>query len=424
MVPLPGRIRHAAARRSHRARNAIALAVGGVLALTGAGVAAAYVHLDSNVKVADALTLAGPAPTPTPAATPTPTPTPVDPQAGKPVNLLLIGSDERYGANGAIGGDKSLGSMRSDTTIVVHVSADRSRAELVSIPRDSMVHIPSCTMTNGRTTRARFDMFNSAFATGWDTGGDITSAAACTIKTVQSLTGLTIDHFVVVDFVGFQAMVDAIGGVPICIPENYDSKNAKLHVTAGYQTLDGPTALAYARAREGTNMNGSDLQRAARQQQLVAAMIHQVLSRNVLTSVPALMGFLNAATSSLTVDPGLGHLTDMAGMALSLRGLDPSHITFMTIPVADWPPNHNRVEWTSAATKIWANMVADQPIVSSEEPASTSPSGSATGSSTGSPSGSPSGSATAPAKIPTPTPPANYHPGDPFNAAATPAVCG
>ena len=398
------------------------LGVTGVLALTGAGVAAAVVHLDHNVKVADALTLAGPAPTPTPADTPTPTPTPVDPQAGKPVNMLLIGSDERYGANGAIGGDKNLGSMRSDTTIVVHVSADRSRAELVSIPRDSMVKIPSCTMTNGRTTRARFDMFNSAFASGWDTGGDITSAAACTIKTVQSLTGLTIDHFVVVDFVGFQQMVDAIGGVPICIPENYDSRNAKLHVKAGYQTLDGPTALAYARAREGTNMNGSDLQRAARQQQLVAAMIHQVLSRNVLTNVPALMNFLNAATSSLTVDPGLGHLTDMAGMALSLRCLEPSHITFMTIPVGAYPKNHNRVIWTSAATKIWANMVADQPIVASEAAtnASASPS----------PTGSPTGTATAPATTstaaptPTPTPPANYHPGDPFNAAATPAVCG
>lgn len=411
LVPLPGRIRHATARRTHRVRNAIVLTVTGVLALTGAGVAAALVHLDRNVKVADALTLAGPAPTPTRAATPTATPTPVDPQAGQPVNLLLIGSDERYGANGAIGGDKNLASMRSDTAIVVHVSADRSRAELVSIPRDSMVHIPSCTMTNGKTTRARYDMFNSAFATGWDTGGDITSAAACTIKTVQSLTGLTIDHFAVVDFVGFRAMVDAIGGVPICIPENYDSRNAKLHVKAGFQTLDGPTALAYARAREGTNMNGSDLQRAARQQQLVAAMIHQVLSRNVLTDVPALMGFLNAATSSLTVDPGLGHLTDMAGLALSLRSLSPSNITFMTIPVADYPKNHNRVIWTSAATKIWANMVADQPAVASEVTATAAPTGSPT-----------SSAATTPAA--TATPPANYHPGDPFNAAATPAVCG
>lgn len=412
-------MRHASSRRTHRIRNSIVLAVTGALALTGAGVAAAYVHLDHNLKVADALTLAGPAPTPTPTAatgsTPSPTPTPVDPEAGKAVNVLLIGSDTRYGVNGSIGGDKNLGSMRSDTTIVVHVSADRSRAELVSIPRDSMVDIPACTMTDGRTTRARFDMFNSAFATGWDYGGDLTSAAACTIKTVQSLTGLTIDHFVVVDFAGFQSMVDAIGGVPICIPKNYDSKNAKLHVSAGYQTLDGPTALAYARAREGTNMNGSDLQRAARQQQLVAAMIHQVLSRNVLTNVPALMSFLNAATSSLTVDPGLGHLSDMAGLALSLRGLDPSHITFMTIPVATYPKNHNRVEWTSAATKIWANMVADQPAVSSEVGAAPS----ATSTSTG--SASAAGSSTA---APTPTHPANYQPGDPFNADATPAVCG
>lgn len=421
MVPRPGSLRHAAARRTHRVRDAIAMTAAVVIAVTGAGVAAAYVHLDGNLKVADALSLAGAAPTAViPATAAATTPPPVDPQAGKAVNILILGSDERDGQNGVIGGVGNVKGMRSDTAIVAHLSADRTRAELVSIPRDSMVKIPSCTMSDGSTTRASFDRFNAAFATGWDHGHDMTSAAGCTIKTVQTLTGLTIDHFVVVDFTGFQGMINAIGGVPICIPKNYDSTDAELHVKAGFQTLDGQTALAYARARKGTNMDGSDLQRAARQQQLIAAMIHQVLSRNVLTNVPALMGFLNAATSSLTVDPGLGHLSDMAGLALSLRNLDPSHITFMTIPVADWPPDHNRVEWTAAATKIWANMVADQPIVTSEAPASTPPPGGSAGSA---PSGAPSTGAPA-SSTPPAAPPANYHPGDPFNAGAMPAVCG
>ena len=204
--------------------------------------------------------------------------------------------------------------------------------------------------------------------------------------------------------------------MPICIPENYYSPDAGLRVKAGYQTLNGPTALAYARARKGTNMNGSDLQRAARQQQLIAAMIHQVLSRNVLTNVPALMSFLNAATGSLTVDPGLGHLSDMAGLALSLRSLDPSHVTFMTIPVATAPSDPNRVVWTSAATKIWANMVADQPIVSSEAATAPPPTGGPTASST-------SASTTPPTPTSTPTTPSHYQAGDPFNADATPAGC-
>jgi LCP family protein required for cell wall assembly len=274
-------------------------------------------------------------------------------------------------------------------------------------------------MTNGRKSWAqRSAMFNSAFATGWDMGKDMASAAGCTIKTVQSLTGLTINHFVVVDFAGFQQMVNAIGGVPICIPENYDSPNAKLHVAAGFQTLDGRTALAYARAREGTNMNGSDLQRATRQQQLIAAMIRQVLSKDVLTSVPRLLSFLDAATKSLTVDPGLSHLTDMAGMALSLRGLNTTNITFMTIPVATAPTDRNRVVWTSAATKIWANMVADKPIVASEAAATTPPA-----TTTATPTGATNTAAPAAPSTPAPLP-KTYHPGDPFTANNTASVCG
>ena len=118
---------------------------------------------------------------------PTKEPDPDDPNAGQAVNILILGSDQRDGVNAEIGGE--VAGMRSDTTMVLHISADRSRVELVSIPRDSLVDIPSCTMTNGKTTRATHGMFNSAFATGWDNGGDMTSAAACTINTVQQNTG-------------------------------------------------------------------------------------------------------------------------------------------------------------------------------------------------------------------------------------------
>lgn len=350
--------RHATKPRTHHVRHAIALTVVAVLAFTATGAATAYTRFQSNVDVLDVSDLVGAAPEPTA----TTAPDPDDPKAGQAVNLLLLGSDERDGENGEIGG--VVEGMRSDTTIVVHISADRSRAELVSIPRDSLVDIPSCTMSDGSTTRAQSNaMFNSAFATGWDNGGDLLSAAACTIKTVQQNTGLTITDFAVVDFAGFTRMVDALGGVSMCIEENYNSPDAGLVLNAGYQTLDGRTALAFARARKGLNMNGSDLQRAGRQQELIAAMVRQLLAQNVLTDVPALMAFLDAATSSLTVSPGLSSLTDMAGLALSLRGLDQANITFMTIPVAAAPSDPNRVVWTSAADSIWANMVADQPVI-------------------------------------------------------------
>jgi len=253
--------------------------------------------------------------------------------------------------------------MRSDTTMVLHISADRSRVELVSIPRDSLVDIPSCTMTNGKTTRATHGMFNSAFATGWDNGGDMTSAAACTINTVQLNTGLTIDHFVVVDFAGFQQMVDSIGGVPMCIPHDMSSEQAQLELAAGFQTLDGPTALAYARARKGPGVgDGSDTNRIGNQQKLIAAMVREVLSRDVLTNPQKLIAFLSAATGSLTTDSGMS-IGNMTGLAYNLRNISSGNITFMTIPFAAAKSDPNRVEWTSAADAVWANMVADTPAL-------------------------------------------------------------
>ncbi len=116
-------------------------------------------------------------------------------------------------------------------------------------------------------------------------------------------------------------------------------------------------------------MNGSDLARTSRQQELIAAMAHEVLSKNLLTDVGQLMRFLDAATRSLTVDPGLSHVTDMAGLALSLKGLTTDQIAFMTIPVATAPSDKYRVVWTSSAAKVWARMVADEPIVATETPA-------------------------------------------------------
>ncbi|MDO8108545.1 LCP family protein [Isoptericola sp. b441] len=401
--------RHALSLRAHRVRHTAALVIVAVLAFTGAGVATALNRFEGNVTVADAISLAGPAPARTPSASPdatqTAAPDPTDPQAGKDVNILIMGSDERDGANAKIGG--YVAGMRSDTTIVAHLSADRTRAELVSIPRDSLVDIPSCTMTNGKKSYPqKHAMFNSAFATGWDMGGDMASAAGCTIKTVQATTGLTIDHFVVVDFAGFQQMIDAVGGVPICIPKNYYSPDAGLNVKAGFQTLDGPTALAYARARKGTNMNGSDLQRTTRQQALIAAMVRELKSKNLLTNVGELLQFLDAATKSLTVDPGLSHLTDMAGLALSLKNLHTDHIVFMTIPVATAPSDPNRVVWTSASYKVWDRMANDEPVTETEVTPSTSPTPPTAGSSTPGDAGSPAPGSTgtsAPTQTSTPT---------------------
>ena len=355
---------HRRSDRSHRVLRALSLVVVGVFAFGATAAGAVYYRFQNNIESVDVSALLGE----DPEAPKEPTGI-TDPNAGLPITILLLGSDDRSGVNAELGGENP--GMRSDTTIVLHISADRSRMEMVSIPRDSLVDVPSCTMTDGSTTSASEDtMFNAIFARGWDTGGDIASAVGCTQKTVESLTGLDLDGFALVDFAGFQGMIDALGGVPMCIPEDIESPDASLYLSAGVQTLNGTQALGLARARSGTgpNMDGSDLNRIGRQQELLAATMRAVLDQNILTNGPALLQFVNAATSSLTASPDLASIPNMSGLAYSMRGISSDKITFMTIPVAT-ATNKNRVVWTSEADTIWSNMVADQPIVTVEEPA-------------------------------------------------------
>ncbi|WP_343048004.1 LCP family protein [Cellulomonas humilata] len=366
-VPRPRAARHARTLHAHGVLRTIALGVAALVVFGGSGVAAVAAKLNGNMEKVDVSDLVNPI------AEPTKEPDPDDPNAGQAVNILILGSDQRDGENGEIGG--AVAGMRSDTTMVLHISADRSRVELISIPRDSLVDIPVCTMTNGKTTRATHGMFNGAFATGWDNGGDMTSAAACTINTVQQNTGVTIDHFVVVDFTGFQQMVNSIGGVPMCIPNSMFSPEAGLALAPGFQTLDGATALAYARARKGEGIgDGSDTNRIGNQQKLIAAMVREVLSRDVLTNPQKLISFLSAATASLTTDNGMS-IGNMTGLAYNLRNISTGNITFMTIPFAAARSDPNRVEWTSAADEVWANLVNDVPALGETPaaPATTAP---------------------------------------------------
>lgn len=355
--PRAGGPAHARSLRTHRVSTLVGLVLAGILAFGGTAATAFYLTLQGNVTEVDLAGLIDEDLRP-----PEPTPDPEDPDAGTAVNILLIGSDDRSGENAAIGGED--GGMRSDTTIVMHISADRSRVELVSIPRDSLVDLPACETTQG-TVEARDDtMFNNAFARGWDTGGDIASAASCTMRAVESLTDVRLSGFVMVDFVGFQGMVDAIGGVPMTIPEEIVAPEAGLHLQPGEQVLDGTQALGLARARKGTGpaMDGSDLHRIDRQQELLGAMAGKVLSQDVLSDTPALMSFLGAATSSLTASPEYSSLRNLAGLALSLRGIAPEDITFLTTPVVDSTKQRYRVEWTQEAYDMWARMAADEPV--------------------------------------------------------------
>ncbi len=379
------------------------------MAFVASGSALAYSSLQGNITRHDVTALLGDE-RPTATATAAGPAGPVDPNEGRPINVLVMGSDTRAGENAGYGAE--IEGMRSDTTLLVHISADRSRADIVSIPRDLLVDIPSCSMSDGSESYPQSrQMFNAAFATGGE-GGEVAYAAACTIKTVEQMTGVFVDDYVVADFTGFIRMVDALGGVPICIEEDMLSPQADLDLQAGYQTLDGHDALAYARARKNVG-DGSDISRIGRQQLLLGAMVRQVLSKNLLTELPALYQFLDAATESLTAGPKIGQLPNMVGLANSLRAVPAGGVSFVTVP---WVWAGARVAPTADAAELWAAIAADVPIA--PEPEETAvPTADPT--STGTPSPTESAPATA-----TPSPTPTERPWDVVTGADEAGVCG
>ena len=288
--------------------------------------------------------------------------TPIDQFEGQPINLLVSGVDSRYNQDDSGYGDaEELSTIQSDTTMIAHISADRQSVTVVSIPRDLITDIPSCTLSSGAQTYEYTGMFNSAFSTGAVTN-DLAGGIACTKATVEELTGVHIDAFVIVDFTGFKGMIDALGGVWFDVPEDMYDELAGLDVHAGCQRFDSMTALAFARARKEIG-DGSDISRIGRQQELVSAMLREVLSKNFVTDLPALLSFLQATIASLTVSPNLADINSDAGLLLSLLNLDKANIRFVTLPWANAPHDPNRVVAVEPdASLLWEVLKSDAPL--------------------------------------------------------------
>ncbi|HEU4515319.1 MAG TPA: LCP family protein [Nocardioidaceae bacterium] len=265
----------------------------------------------------------------------------------EPLNILLLGSDTREGlGNSSIGGDTP---GLSDTTILLHLSADRKRAYGVSLPRDAMVERPECVTEDGGTDPGGLSMFNAAYAAG---------GPACTQRTVEQLTGIHIDHFVVVDFAGFKSMVDALGGVEVCVPEEVNDDVGNIHLPEGTYEVTGKQALDYVRVRHGISENG-DIGRMRRQQAFLASMANKAISAGTLANPVKLYNFLDAATNSLTTDEELASLKELAGLANQVRGIGLENIQFLTVPWEWWPEDRNRVVWAPEADKLWHRLEND-----------------------------------------------------------------
>lgn len=274
-----------------------------------------------------------------------------------PMNILVMGSDTRTGIEGGQSGSDA----HSDTNLVVHLSADRKSAVVVSIPRDSMVKAPrNCKDKNSTVEDGVIRQWNANFTEG---------GPACTIKTLEGNTGLFIDHTVVLDFKGFAKMVDALGGVTVCTPEPINDRKSQLVLPAGKTKVNGRQALGYVRVRY-TVGDGSDLGRIDRQQAFMSSLVQEATKSSLLLRPDKLFRFLDAATNSMSADNGLD-LGRMKDIAQSVRKVGMDQIRFVTVPTRPYAADPNRVEWTESADLIWEALREDKPLPGQKAPPGT-----------------------------------------------------
>jgi LCP family protein required for cell wall assembly len=275
-----------------------------------------------------------------------------DPAGRVPLNILVIGSDTRNSElDCKIGGGCGGGGANADVQMVVHVAADRSNATVMSIPRDTVTQLPACVTSKGTRMSAHLGQINST----------LTYGPGCTVAAVHELTGIPIDHFVMVDFSGVIAMSDAVGGATICVSDNVYDTYSQLKLSKGKHTLKGMAALQFVRSRHGFG-DGSDLGRTYAQHLFLSAVIRSVKSAGTLAHPATLYALADAATKAVTVDKALASIPALLSLASEINAVPTNRITFTTMQNVPDPDNPARVVPTAAARKLFATIIHDQSL--------------------------------------------------------------
>lgn len=245
------------------------------------------------------------------------------------LNILVIGSDSRAGLGHKYGA--GIQGSRSDTSMLLHIAPGHTRADIISFPRDSMVPILACSNDgqghSGQAAQAgQLERLNATFSAG---------GAPCLWKTLEQTTGIRIQHFVEVNFAGFQSIVNDVGGVPVCLPFAINNAQSRLHLTAGKHVVNGAQALAFVRLREDIG-EGSDTQRIQRQQYFLAAVMQKLKSTGLLGQPSRIFAVVRDVAKALTTDSTLD-LNTMLRIATSMKSLSSSAVQFITVPVVPYP---------------------------------------------------------------------------------------
>ena len=279
------------------------------------------------------------------------------PKLNNALNILVIGSDNRSGRNGKIGGYDP--GQRSDTVMIAHFSPGGGRATVLSFPRDSVVPVYSCPSEPGgfpgQNASGSSEQLNASFSNG---------GANCLWKTIEHTTGIHLDNFVQLNFTGFISVINAIGGVPVCLPTAiHKSQYDRLKLTAGHHMLKGYKALQFWRLRDGFGL-GSDLQRIQRDQLLMVGLVQKILKTGVLHSLSKTWAIINAISNAhaLTTDAGLTP-SRIVHIGRSLSGISKKSIQFIEVPTVTYPANPNWVEFDQLqTTKLFDDIERDRAV--------------------------------------------------------------
>ncbi len=239
------------------------------------------------------------------------------------ITIALVGSDTRVGQGTGFG---KAGGARSDTTILIKMNAERTHAVFMSIPRDLRVEIPACEKSNGSKLVPQIAKFNAAYAY---------AGPNCMLETLKHNFDIEVNHIAIVNFLGFQKIVDIIGGVEICLPKPVYDKDANLDLEAGRQTLYGEDALAFVRARKGIG-DGSDISRTERQRVFLSSVLQKAENTNIIFNPLKLYNILMAISESLTTNQELANVDKMVELAIDAGRIGSEN--FQSVPVS-WSSN-------------------------------------------------------------------------------------
>ena len=265
------------------------------------------------------------------------------------MNVLVIGSDSRSGRNGAIGGRAGISGQRSDTIMIMHLSPGHRDAVVLSLPRDSVVPVLACSPEPGfagqQAQPGQIEQLNATFAFG---------GPGCLWKTVEQTTGIHIDHFISLNFTGFEKVINDVGGVSVCLPWAIHDPKSRLHLSRGVHHIWGTEALAFWRVRYIGE--GSDLQRIRRDQYLMASLVQGVMHSHLLSSPARIYSVVTDAARAMTTDDTLD-LSTMVNIVDSLRGLSAGSVQFIEAPAVAYPGNPDWVQWPQPQARRLFNAI-------------------------------------------------------------------